>query len=82
MADDRERNQGMKRDSGGHNAPARNPQDDRSTGQRGIQHGNMPGQGSQQGQQPGRRGGDFDPSRGGDGGSYKQGGQNEQNTRR
>lgn len=80
MTDNRERNHGMKRESGGQDAPGRKPQDDRSAG-RGIQHGNMPGQGSQQGQQPGRRGGDFDPSRGGDGGSYKEGGQNE-HTRR
>ena len=75
MADDRERNQGMKQgtgEGGGQHAPGRNPQDDRSAG----------GQGSQQGQQPGRRGSDFDPARGGDGGGNKEGGQNEQNPRR
>jgi hypothetical protein len=90
MADDRERNQGMKQgtgEGGGQHAPGRNPQDDRSAGgqggQQGGQHGSqMPGQGSQQGQQPGQRGGSFDPTKGGDGGSYKEGGQNEQNTRR
>jgi hypothetical protein len=69
MADDRERNQGMKQgdvgagagDQGGaHQAPARNPQE---------------------GQQAGRQGGHFDPSKGGDGGSYKEGGQNEETRR-
>lgn len=60
MADDRERNQGMKQDTGkGQEAPGRNPQDDRSAGQH-------------QDVQPKR--GQFDPSRGGDGGSYKGGG--------
>ncbi|HEY3103831.1 MAG TPA: hypothetical protein VGJ69_09570 [Pyrinomonadaceae bacterium] len=67
MADDRARNQGMKQGTGegtGQHAPGRNPQDDRSAGQRndqarGIQH-----------QQPGRRS-DFDPARGGDGGRYE-----------
>ena len=72
MADDRDRNQGMKQ--GGHEgsrqqAPGRNPQDDRSAGQQGDQ------------QKRGQRDGDFDPSRGGDGGSYKEGGQNEQTRR-
>lgn len=68
MADDRERNQGMKQGTGegsGQHAPGRNPQDDRSAG----------------GQQKTQHGGDFDPSRGGDGGSYKEGGQNEQTRR-
>jgi hypothetical protein len=74
MADDRERNQGMQQGGkdvgggGGQQAPGRNPQDDRSAG----------------GQQPDqkREGGDFDPNKGGDGGAYKEGGQNEQETRR
>ena len=76
MADDRKRNQGMKHGTGegmGQHAPGRNPQDDRSAGsQKGGQH-----QGDKQQGQHGR----FDPSRGGDGGSYKDGGQNE-HTRR
>ncbi len=74
MADDRERNQGMKQGTGegsGQHAPGRNPQDDRSAGQRGE---NQPDR--EKNQQ-----GDFDPSRGGDGGSYKEGGQNEQTRR-
>ena len=82
MADDRERNQGMKQgtgEGGGQHAPGRNPQDDRTAGQRGDK-GNQPGQGSQQGQQPGQ-GGDFDRRSGGDGGSYKEGGQNEETRR-
>ena len=63
MADDRERNKGMKRDTGkGQEAPGRKPQDDRSADQH-------------QSGQPKR--GQFDPSRGGDGGSYKDSGQNE-----
>ena len=64
MADDRERNQGMKQgtgEGGGQHAPGRNPQDDRSVG--------------------GQQGGRFDPSKGGDGGSYKEGGQKEQTRR-
>lgn len=72
MADDRERNQGMKQgghEGGAQHAPGRNPQDDRSAGQQGDQ------------QKRGQPGGDFDPSRGGDGGSYKEGGQNEQTRR-
>lgn len=70
MADDRERDQGMKQgtgEGGGQHAPGRNPQDDRSAG------------GQQGGQQ---QGGGFDTNRGGDGASTKEGGQNEQNTRR
>lgn len=70
MADDRERNQGMKQGTGegtGQHAPGRNPQDDRSAGGRG---------GDQQG--PQKRDAGFDPSRGGDGGRYERGGQNEQ----
>jgi hypothetical protein len=66
MADDRERNQGMKQDTGGaHEAPGRNPQDDRSAGgqQGGQEKG---GQQDQQGQQ---------------GGGVKEGGQNEQTRR-
>lgn len=71
MADDRERNQGMKQGTGegsGQHAPGRNPQDDRSAGA-----GPQGGQDKQD--KP------FDPSRGGDGGSYKEGGQNEQTRR-
>lgn len=74
MADDRERNQGMKQGTGegsGQHAPGRNPQDDRSTGQRQGEND------QQQGGQPGQ----FDPDKGGDGGSYKEGGQNEQTRR-
>ena len=70
MADDRERNQGMKQGTGegsGQHAPGRNPQDDRAAGGQ---------QGDQQ--QGDRRAGDFDPSRGG---SVKEGGQNEQTRR-
>lgn len=44
------------------------------------QGGQEPGKGSQEDKQAGQRGG-FDPSEGGDGGSYKEGGQNEQNRR-
>lgn len=72
MADDRERNQGMKQGTGegsGQHAPGRNPQDDRSAG------------GGQQGEQEKEQSGQFDPSQGGDGGSYKEGGQNEQTRR-
>ena len=66
MADDRDRNQGMKQgdagqQGGAHQAPARNPQDDQQAG------------GKQGGQKQ-----DFDPNKGGDGGTYKEGGQNEQ----
>ena len=88
MADDRERNQGMKQgtgEGGGQHAPGRNPQDDRTAGERGDQGrqqgGQEPGKGAQEDKQAGQRGG-FDPSQGGDGGSDKEGGQNEQNTRR
>ena len=58
---------GMKQgqQGGAHEAPGRNPQGDRSAG----------------GQQSGKQGSQFDPSRGGDGGSYKEGGQNEQTRR-
>jgi hypothetical protein len=73
MADDRERNQGMKQGTGegsGQHAPGRNPQDDRAAGGQ---------QGDQQ--QGNQRGGDFDPSRSGDGGSVKEGGQNEETRR-
>jgi hypothetical protein len=58
MADDREKNQGMKQggqEGGGQHAPGRNPQDDRSAG----------------GQDREGRGGDFDPSRGGDGANIR-----------
>ena len=40
-----------------------------------------PARAAQEDKQAGQRGG-FDPSEGGDGGSYKEGGQNEQNTKR
>jgi hypothetical protein len=75
MADDRERNQGMKQGTGegtGQHAPGRNPQDDRAAGGQ---------QGGQQGDQDRERKGGFDPNQGGDGGSYKEGGQNEQTRR-
>jgi len=55
MADDRERNQGMKQgtgEGGGQHAPGRNPQDDRSAGgQQGKeqQGGQKQGEGTQQG---------------------------------
>ncbi len=67
MADDRERNQGMKQGTGegtGQHSPGRNPEDDRSAGKRGDEHGAK-----------------YDPSRRGDGGSYKEGGQNEHSRR-
>jgi len=73
MADDRERNQGMKQGTGegaGQHAPGRNPQDDRAAGGRG---------GEQQSGQ--KRDVGFDPSRGGDGGSYQERGQNKQTKR-
>lgn len=76
MADDRERNQGIKQgtgEGGGQHAPGRNPQDDRSAGEpgdkQGGQKGDQPDQGGQEGKQA-------------DGGGNKEGGQNEQNTRR
>ena len=72
MADDRERNQGMKQGTGegsGQHAPGRNPQDDRATG------------GQQGDRQDNQRGGDSDRSRGSHGGSGKEGGQNEQTRR-
>ena len=87
MADDREREQGTKQGTGqtGQQAPGRNPEDDRTAGERGDrgrQQGSQePGEGAQEDKQAGQRGG-FDPSEGGDGGNYKEGGQNEQNTRR
>lgn len=71
MADDRERNQGIKQGTGegtGQHAPGRNPQDDRAAG-------------GKHGDQNRERQSDFDPNRGGDGGSYKEGGQNEQTRR-
>lgn len=71
MADDRDRNQGMKQGTGegsGQHAPGRNPQDDRSTGRQQL------GENEQQRDK-------FDPSRGGDGGNYKEGGQNEETRR-
>lgn len=73
MADDRERNQGMKQGTGegtGQHAPGRNPQDDRSAGGRDD---------DQKGSH--NRGAGFDPDKGGDGGGYKEGGQNEQTRR-
>lgn len=69
MADDRERNQGIKQgdkgsgtgeQGGAHQAPARNPQE----GQQGAP----------------KQGGD-DTDKGGDGGGYKEGGQNEETRR-
>ena len=87
MADERERNQGIKQgtgEGGGQQAPGRNPQDDRTAGERGGQGNKQgsqePGEGAQE-QKAGQRGG-FDPTQGGDGGSYKEGGQNEQEARR
>ena len=74
MADDRERNQGMKQggvgagageQGGSHQAPGRNPQEGQQAGRQGDQ----------------KQGGNFDPSEGGDGGSYKEGGQNEETRR-
>lgn len=87
MADDRERDQGMKQGTGqtGQEAPGRNPKDDRTAGERGDQgreQGSQePGKGSKEDKQAGQRGGDFDPSQGGDGGNYKEGGQNDQTRR-
>ena len=57
MADNREREQGMKQGTGntGHQAPGRNPEDDRTAGERGDkgrQQGSQePGQGAQEDQQ-------------------------------
>ena len=73
MADDRERNQGMKQSKGdvaGQHAPGRNPQDDRAAGGRGDDQ-----------KRAQKRDVGFDPSRGGDGGAYKEGGQNEETRR-
>jgi hypothetical protein len=64
--------EGQERES--QQSPGRNPQDDRSTGGRG-------GDGEQKGGQDRERQGGFEPSEGGDGGSYKEGGQNEQTRR-
>jgi hypothetical protein len=78
MADDRERQQGMKQGTGntGQQAPGRNPEDDRTAGERGDkgrQQGSQePGEGAQE---------DRQASQGNDGGGYKEGGQNEQNRR-
>ena len=68
MADDRDRNQGMKQgdvgqQGGAHQAPARNPKE-----------------GQEAGQQGGQKQGGFDPNKGPDG-ANKEGGQNE-DTRR
>lgn len=72
MADDRDRNQGMKQgdvgagagqQGGAHQAPGRNPQEGQQTG----------GQG-------GQKQGDFNQNKG-DGGTHKEGGQNEQTRR-
>ena len=76
MADDRERNQGMKQGTGegtGQHAPGRNPQDDRSVG------------GQQGGQNREPQHGGFDPERGGDGAPIKEpkeGEQDEETPRR
>ncbi len=58
---------GMHEDQHGRSqkSPGRNPQDDRSAGDRRGDRGR----------------GDYDPSRGGDGGSYKEGGHNEETRR-
>ena len=72
MADDRERNQGIKQgtgEGGGQRAPGRNPQDDRAAGRQGDQGDDQHNHDR------------FDPSKGGDGGSYKEGGQNEETRR-
>jgi hypothetical protein len=56
MADDRERNQGMKQgtgEGGGQHAPGRNPQDDRSAG--GQQAGQQQGGGFKEGEEPGQQ---------------------------
>jgi len=77
MPDTRNKNQGQQGDiqqdqeGGSQQSPGRNPRDDRSAGERG---GEQKG-----GQDRGKAG--FDPSEGGDGGSYKEGGQNEQTRR-
>ena len=73
MADDRERNQGMKQgtgEGGGQHAPGRNPQDDRSADQGGQKDNDL---GDQQGGQKGGQQGQQ--------GSYQEGGQNEQTRR-
>ena len=57
---------------GSKRSPGRNPQDDRSAGDR----GDRGDRGDQKGGHDRERPGSFDPSRGGDGGSYKEGGQN------
>ena len=64
---------GMHEDQQGrsHQSPGRNPQDDRSAGGRGDQRDGHDRESR----------GSFDPSRGGDGGSYKEGGHNEQTRR-
>jgi len=70
MADDRERNQGMKQGGGGVAPGEQNP---------GSQ---APGRNPQEGHEAGKKqGGDFDPNKGGDGGSSKEGGQNEETRR-
>ena len=72
MADDRDRNQGMKQgdvgagagqQGGAHQAPARNPQEGQQAGQQGGQ----------------KQGGGFDPNKGPEG--VKEGGQNEETRR-
>ena len=78
MADDRERNQGMKQgdtgagagqQGGAHQAPPRNPQEGQQAGRQGDQQGGQ------------KQSGNFDPNKGGDGGSHKEGGQNEETRR-
>jgi len=78
MADDRDRNQGMKQggtgagagqQGGAQQAPPRNPQEGQHAEPKGDQQGGQ------------KQAGNFDPSKGGDGGSYKEGGQNEQTRR-
>ena len=72
MADDRDRNQGMRQ--GGQNVGA----GEQGTGGAHEAPGRNPGEGQQAGQQGGEKKGDFDPNRG-DGG--KEGGQNDQTRR-
>lgn len=67
MADDRERNEGMKQ-GGAHEAPGRN----QGTGQEAGDKANLGGQ------QGGQQGGQKNPDQEG---SYKEGGQNEQTRR-
>ena len=74
MADDRERNQGMKQggqEGGGQHAPGRNPQDDKSAGPIGGREDRERLGGGQEGDQQG----------GQKEGGFKEGGQNEETRR-